>query len=161
MASQPEAASPEQQLLIARANLRGYLMLMLRYAKERGDSPAALARFLGDQVVPTWGPLRQCSGIEFARALAQMVAAGGDQVVAVRDEGGIARLELRPPATDDDLLAAFGVDREDWHTLYYGQFERIAARLGLRCLHQREGDLHRFYFARIARSPGGHRPLKV
>ncbi|QIA27835.1 hypothetical protein DYI95_010205 [Thermaerobacter sp. PB12/4term] len=157
----PEPTVLEQQLLIARANLRGYLMLFLRYARERGDSPESLARYLGDQVAQTWGPLRRCSGIEFAQALAQMVTAGGDRVVTVREEGGIACLELEPPPEDGDLLAAFGIDRDQWHAFYYGQFERIATRLGLRCAHQREGDLHRFYFARIARNPGGHRPLRV
>ncbi|WP_243123610.1 hypothetical protein [Thermaerobacter sp. FW80] len=159
--AQPDPAALEQQLLIARANLRGYLMLFLRYAEERGEGPDDLARYLGDRVAKTWEPLRHCSGWEFAQALAQMVTAGGDRVVTVRDEGGIARLELEPPPTDDDLLARFGIDRNRWHAFYYGQFERIAARLGLRCVHQREGNLHRFYFARIARRTGGHRPIPV
>lgn len=159
--AQPDPSTLEQHLLIARANLRGYLMLFLRYAQERGEGPEALARYLGDQVAQTWGPLRQCSGFEFAQALAQMVTAGGDRVVTVRDEGGIARLELEPPSTDDDLLAGFGIGRDQWHAFYYGQFERIATRLGLRCVHEREGNLHRFYFARIARRTGGHRPIPV
>ncbi|GAB6877073.1 hypothetical protein [Thermaerobacter litoralis] len=157
----PEPPALEQQLTIARANLRGYLMLLLRYAQERGDTPEGLARYLGDQVAQTWAPLARCSGIEFAQALAQMVAAGGDRVVTVRDEGGIARLELEPPPSDEDLLTGFGIDREQWHAFYYGQFERIATRLGLRCVHEREGNLHRFYFARIARRTGGHRPIPV
>lgn len=162
LATEPQADRLARQLLMARTNLRGYLMLMLRYAKSRGESAADLARFLGEQAAPTWGRLRNCAAIDFARALAQLVEAGGDEVVTVRDEGGIARLELRPPSSDDQLLAAFGIERDEWHALYYGQFERIATWLGLRCLHEREGDLHRFYFARIARFTGRHqRPLPV
>ena len=151
MVGQTESMDLEQQLLIARANLRGYLMLMVRYAQDRGDTPAQLTRYLGEQVAPTWGRLRHCSAIEFAQALARLAAAGGDQVVTVREEGGIARLELKPPATDQDLLDAFQLRREVWHAVYYGQFPWIAAHLGLRCHHETDGEVHRFYFARLPR----------
>jgi hypothetical protein len=122
----------------AKLNTRILSLLLIAYAKERGQTPLDALRFLGRIVAPGWdefsgkGALAatRTTALNFASLGAEIVHLGGDETRAETTVTGW-------PAEED--LAFCGVAREDCDALF-ASWETIAGRLGLRYSWRREGN---------------------
>ena len=152
----PEAArdpgfTAEEVCAQARGNASALILVLLAYARNRGDDPAAAARFVGERFAPSWDGLRGEGALAAARAAALNLVTGGAELRVLAGDGDRAEATVAGWPGEEDL-AFFGLTRADADA-FHGVFGAAAERLGLRFAWHRDGDAVALAFVRDAAAP--------
>ena len=130
--------TPEEICEQAKGNVGALSLLLLAYARDRGQPLEEAAQFCGRVFAPGWDELPARDARTAVRwAALNMVSGGGELRRLEGDARHAAAVVGRWPQEED--LAFFGLSQQEADT-FYGLFTPIAERLGLAYSWRRDGD---------------------
>ena len=130
--------SPEELCAQATGNAIAGALALVRYARELGESPEAVAAWLGHTFAPGWEEVRGQGARTAMRVLAlNLVSLGCELRSLSGDEQRAEAVAAGWPG--DEHLTFFGVSQKEADALF-GVFRPIAEDLGLRYEWRREAD---------------------
>lgn len=122
----------------ATGNVSALSLLLLVYARERGDDLSEAARFGGQVFAPGWDELPQGDARTTARWAALNMVSGGAQLRRLEGDENQAEAVVSDWPPEEDL-AFFGLTLPEADALY-ALFTPIAERLDLDYTWRRDGD---------------------
>jgi hypothetical protein len=133
-----DAFTSEEICEQAKGNVGALSLLLLAYARDRGQPLEEAAQFCGRVFAPGWDELPARDARTAVRwAALNMVSGGGELRRLEGDARHAAAVVGRWPQEED--LAFFGLSQQEADT-FYGLFTPIAERLGLAYSWRRDGD---------------------
>lgn len=122
----------------ATGNAGALSLVLLAYARERGESLPEVARFAGRIFAPGWDTERGKGARVAARWAALNAVSCGSTLQRLTEDSKRASTTVSGWPTDEDL-AFVGLSRDEADALFE-VFDPIATRLGLRYSWRRDGD---------------------
>jgi hypothetical protein len=133
-----DAFTSEEICEQAQGNVGALSLLLLAYARDRGQPLEEAARFCGRIFAPGWDEVPARDARTAVRwAALNMVSGGGELRRLEGDARHATAVVGRWPQEQD--LAFFGLSQQEADT-FYGLFTPIAERLGLAYSWRRDGD---------------------
>lgn len=122
----------------AKGNAAAAGLALLRYAREHGETPESVARWLGTLFAPSWEDVQGQGARQAAQSAALNTVSLGATVQAFEgDESRAAVTVVGWP--EHEMLEAFGLSQEDGDAMH-SVFAPVADYLGLQYHWHRDGD---------------------
>src|SRR5215211_9180508 len=133
-----ETFTPEEICEQAKGNVGALSLLLLAYARDRGQPLDEAARFCGRVFAPGWDEVPARDARTAARWAALNMVSGGGELRRLEGDAREAESVIGgwPPAED---LGFFGLSQQE-ADMFYALFIPIAERLGLAYSWRRDGD---------------------
>src|SRR5688572_27779353 len=138
MAEAAEGFTREEICAQATGNVGALSLLLLAYARDRGQPLEEAARYWGRVVAPSWDEVAQGDARTAARWAALNMVTGGGELRRLEGDGRQAEAVVGGWPSGEDL-AFFGVSQAEADA-FYALFAPIAERLGLAYRWRRDGD---------------------
>ena len=122
----------------ARGNVGALSLLLLTYARDRGQPLDEAARFFGRVFAPSWDEVPARDARTAARWAALNMVTGGGELRRLEGDARHAAAVIGRWPLDEDR-AFFGLSQQEADMLY-ALFTPIAERLGLAYTWRRDGD---------------------
>jgi hypothetical protein len=138
MDSSQETFTPEEICEQAKGNVGALSLLLLAYARDRGQPLDEAARFCGRVFAPGWDEVPARDARTAARWAALNMISGGGQLRRLEGDAREAEAVVGRWPIDEDLTF-FGLSQQE-ADMFYALFSPIAERLGLAYTWSRDGD---------------------
>ncbi len=133
-----ETFTPEEICEQAKGNVGALSLLLLTYARDRGQPLEEAARFFGHVFAPSWDEVPARDARTAARWAALNMVSGGGELRRLEGDARQAESVVgRWPLAED--LSFFGLSQQEVD-MFYVLFTPIAERLGLSYSWRRDGD---------------------
>ena len=133
-----EAFTSEEICEQAKGNVGALSLLLLTYARDRGQPLEEAVRFFGRTFAPGWDEVPARDARTAVRWTALNMVTGGGELRRLEGDARHAESVIgRWPLNED--LAFFGLSQQEADA-FYGLFAPIAERLGLTYTWRRDGD---------------------
>ena len=133
-----EAFTPEEICEQAKGNVGALSLLLLAYARDRGQPLEEAARFCGRVFAPGWDEVPARDARTAARWAALNMVSGGGELRRLEGDARHAETVIGRWPIDEDLVF-FRLSQQEADT-FYALFTPIAERLGLVYTWRRDGD---------------------
>jgi hypothetical protein len=137
MESSQDAFIPEEICQQAKGNVGALSLLLLSYARDRGQPLDEAARFCGRVFAPGWDEVPARDARTAARWAALNMVSGGGELRRLEGDARQAEAVIGRWPIDEDLVF-FGLSQQEADT-FYALFTPIAERLGLTYSWKRDG----------------------
>src|SRR5215212_5698241 len=122
----------------AKGNVGGLSLLLLTYARDRGQPLDEAARFFGRVFAPSWDEVPARDARTVARWAALNMVTGGAELRRLEGDARHAESVVGRWPLDEDR-SFFGLSQQE-ADMFYALFAPIAERLGLAYTWRRDGD---------------------
>jgi hypothetical protein len=133
-----ENFTPEEICEQAKGNVGALSLLLLAYARDRGQPLEEAAQFCGRVFAPGWDEVPARDARTAARWAALNMVSGGGELRRLEGDTRQAESVIGGWPLDEDL-GFFGLSQQE-ADMFYGLFTPIAERLGLAYTWRRDGD---------------------
>jgi hypothetical protein len=133
-----DAFTAEEICEQAKGNVGALSLLLLAYARDRGQPLDEAARFCGRVFAPGWDEVPARDARTAARWAALNMISGGGELRRLEGDAREAEAVVGRWPIDEDL-AFFGLSQQE-ADVFYALFSPIAERLGLAYTWRRDGD---------------------
>ena len=140
-----DAFTTEEICEQAKGNVGALSLLLLTYARDRGQPLDEAARFFGRVFAPSWDEVSARDARTAARWAALNMVTGGGELRRLEGDARRAESVIGRWPLDEDR-AFFGLSQQEADRLY-ALFTPIAERLGLAYTWSRDGDAVTMTFA--------------
>jgi hypothetical protein len=133
-----DAFTPEEICEQAKGNVGALSLLLLSYARDRGQSLDEAAGYFGRVFAPSWDEVPARDARTVARWAALNMVTGGAELRRLEGDARHAESVVARWPLDEDR-GFFGLSQQE-ADMFYALFTPIAERLGLAYTWRRDGD---------------------